>query len=54
MKEITHLQKFKYLASFLKVNILRDSMEYLHMIFVRFFLSYNISIQAIKDRVLFF
>ena len=54
MKEITHLQKFKYLANFLKVNILRDSMEYLHMIFVRFFLSYNISIQAIKDRVLFF
>ena len=45
---------FKYLANFLKVNILRNSMEYLHMIFVRFFLSYNISVQAIKDIVLFF
>ena len=55
MKKLTPLQWLKYLANFVKVNILRNSQECLHLIFVSFFfLSYNITIQAIKDRVLFF
>ena len=37
MKKVTHLQWFKYLANFVKVNILRNSLECLHMIFVSFF-----------------
>ena len=37
MKKVTHLQWFKYLANFVKVNILRNSLECLHMIFVFFF-----------------
>ena len=37
MKKVTHLQWFKYLANFVKVNILRNSLECLHMIFVIFF-----------------
>ena len=37
MKKITNLQWFKYLANFVKVNILRNSLECLHMIFVIFF-----------------
>ena len=37
MKKITNLQWFKYLANFVKVNILRNSPECLHMIFVIFF-----------------
>ena len=37
MKKLTHLQWFKHLANFVKVNILRNSLECLHMIFVSFF-----------------
>ena len=37
MKRVTHLQWFKYLANFVKVNILRNSLECLYMIFVSFF-----------------
>ena len=39
MKKLTHLQWFKHLANFVKVNILRNSLECLHMIFVSFFFS---------------
>ena len=31
MKKFSHLQWFKYLANFVKVNILGDSLEYPHM-----------------------
>ena len=37
MKKVTYLQWFKYLANFVKVNILRNSLECLHMIFVSIF-----------------
>ena len=39
MKKVTHLQRFKYLANSVKVNILRNSLECLHMIFGSFFFS---------------
>ena len=39
MKKVTHLQRFKYLANSVKVNILRKSLECLHMIFGSFFFS---------------
>ena len=39
MKKVTHLQWFKYLANFVKVNILRNFLECLHMTFVRLFFS---------------
>ena len=42
MKKVTHLQWFKYLANFVKVNILRNSVECLHMIFVPVFFSATI------------
>ena len=42
MKKVTHLQYFKYLASFVKVNILRNSLECLHMIFIFIFFSATI------------
>ena len=37
MKKLTHLQWFKYLANCVKINILRSSLECLHMVFVSFF-----------------
>ena len=42
MKNVTYWQWFKYLANFVKVNILRNSLECLHMIFVSFFFSATI------------
>ena len=39
---VTHLQWFKYLANFVKVNIGGNSLECLHMIFVSFFFSATI------------
>ena len=39
MKKVTHLQQFKYLANAGKLNILRNSLECLQMVFVSFFLS---------------
>ena len=42
MKNLTHLQWFKYLANFVKVNILRNSLECLHIIFVSCFFSATI------------
>ena len=44
MKKVTHLQWFKYFANFVKINILENSLECLHMIFLSFFFSYNIAI----------
>ena len=44
MKKVTHLQWFKYLANFVKVNILRNSLKRLHMIFVICFLGCSIKI----------
>ena len=41
MKKVNHLQWFKYLANFLKVNILKNSLECLHMIFVSFFFFFS-------------
>ena len=42
MKNLTHLQWFKYLAKFVKVNILINSLECLHIIFVSCFFSATI------------
>ena len=42
MKKVTHLQWFKYLANLAKVNIVRNSLECRHMIFVSFFSSATI------------
>ena len=39
MKKLTPWQWLKYLANFVKVNILRNSQECLHLIFVSFFFS---------------
>ena len=39
MKKVTHLQQFKYSANAGKLNILRNSLECLQMVFVSFFLS---------------
>ena len=44
MKKVNHLQWFKYLANFVKVNILRNSLKRLHMIFVIYFLGCSIKI----------
>ena len=44
MKKVTHLQWFKYFANFVKINILENSLECLHIIFLSFFFSYNIAI----------
>ena len=44
MKKLTHLQWFKDLINFVKGHILRNSLECrLHIIFVIFFLNYNIA-----------
>ena len=51
MKKLTPLQLLKYLANFVKVNILRTSLECLHMIFVTFFYQlqyYNINNQRLE------
>ena len=37
MKKVTYLHRFKYLTNSVKVNISRNSLECLHMIFVSFF-----------------
>ena len=37
MKKVIHLEWFRYLANFVKVNILTNSLECLHMVFVRLF-----------------
>ena len=42
MKYLTHLQWFKCLANFVKINILRNSLECLHIIFRSFFFSATI------------
>ena len=42
MKNLTHLQWFKYLAKYVKVNILINSLECLHIIFVSCFFSATI------------
>ena len=42
MKCLTHLQWFKCLANFVKINILGNSLECLHIIFVSFFFSATI------------
>ena len=39
MKKVTHLQRFKYLAIAVKLNILKNSLECLDMVFVKFFFS---------------
>ena len=43
MKKLTHLQWFKDLINFVKGHILRNSLECLRIIFVIFFLNYNIA-----------
>ena len=37
MKKLTQLQWFKYFANFVELNILRNSLECLHLIFVSSF-----------------
>ena len=50
MKKVTHLQRFKYLAIAVKINLLRNSLECLDMVFVSFYFLGT----TLQYRVLFF
>ena len=54
MKKLTHLQWFKYLANFLKVNIVRNSLECLHIIFVSFIFLMNLIMKSKELEVLYY